>query len=138
MLGNVAPGTLTAASLEAVNGEQLDATNQAVGTNTTAIAGLDMRLGATNAGLATLDAVAVRYDAIDRAGVSFGGAGGTVLDNVAPGALTAGSAQAVNGAQLFATNTLVAATAAAIAGLSTSGRAGPLFDGGRRHPMAAG
>ena len=153
VLGNVAPGALTATSLQAVNGAQLFATNQAVGTNTTAIVGLDTRVtdnssaivgldgrvtanttaitaldgritSATD-GLAALDAAAVRYDAGDRATVTFGGAAGTTLVNIAPGALTATSTQAVNGAQLFATNAQVAANTAAIAGLG-NGSAGPV------------
>lgn len=43
--------------------------------------------------------------------MTFGGSsGGTVLDNVAAGVVGSGSLQAVNGAQLFATNAQVAAT----------------------------
>ncbi|MBT2116958.1 YadA-like family protein [Dyella sp. LX-66] len=43
---------------------------------------------------------AVIYDGADKAMVSFGGSGGTVLANVAPGLIAAGSTQAVNGGQL--------------------------------------
>ena len=135
VIGNVAPGALTATSTEAVNGAQLFATNQAVGANTTAITAnttaitnLDARVTNNTNVLGALDATAVRYDAADRATVTFGGAGaGTVLANVAPGVLGAGSTQAVNGAQLFATNTQVAANTAAIAGLQSGGAtAGPV------------
>lgn len=124
-LHNLRAGTLAPGSTDAVNGDQLYATNQTVGGNTAAIGGLDTRLGVTTAGLRALDAVAVRYDAADRARVTFGGTGGTLLDNIAPGTLAASSRQAVNGAQLFATNAMVAANAAAIAGLSV-GAGGPV------------
>jgi autotransporter adhesin len=43
---------------------------------------------------------AVIYDRADKAMVSFGGSGGTVLANVAPGLIAADSMQAVNGGQL--------------------------------------
>jgi len=43
---------------------------------------------------------AVIYDGADKAMVSLGGSGGTVLANVAPGLIAAGSTQAVNGGQL--------------------------------------
>ena len=43
-----------------------------------------------------------------------GGAGGTTVTNVAAGALNAGSSDAVNGSQLFATNMQVDANTIAI------------------------
>lgn len=137
-IGNVAPGVLAVGSTEAVNGAQLFATNQTVGANSSAIVDLGTQVGANNASivnldtrvttntdlLAQLDANAVRYNDASRAGITFGGAGGTVLDNVGPGLLATTSAQAVNGAQLFATNTQVAANTAAIAGLVAGGGGG--------------
>ncbi len=123
-LDNVAPGTLTATSAEAVNGSQLFATNGQVGTNTTAIAGLDTRVTTNTQDIATLQgqtANAVRYD-VDAGGVRTGGvtlvptvAGQSVtLGNVAAGALSATSTDAVNGSQLFTTNNQVAANTTAI------------------------
>jgi hypothetical protein len=134
-IGNVAPGTLAVGSTEAVNGAQLFATNQVVGANTSAIANVGAQVGINTASLvsldtrvtsntnllAALDANAVRYDDASRTGITFGGAGGTVLDNVGPGQVASTSTQAVNGGQLYATNTQVAANTAAIAGLVASG-----------------
>ncbi|WP_168770688.1 YadA family autotransporter adhesin [Sphingomonas olei] len=117
VIDNLAPGAVTATSTEAVNGGQLFATNQAVAGNTGAIANLDTRVTSNTTLLSDLGASAVRYDDAARGIVTFGGSGGTVLANVAPGALTVDSSQAVNGAQLFATNAQVAANTAAIAGL---------------------
>jgi len=115
VLANVAPGAVTAASTEAVNGSQLFATNAQVAANTAAIAGL----GNGSAG-------AVRYSSPDNPTVPNGGtvtddatlagaSGGPVgLHNVRGGTLAAGSTDAVNGDQLFATNQAVAANAGAI------------------------
>ena len=52
---------------------------------------------------------AVEYDDSSHAVVTFTGAGGTTLTNVAPGAVNATSTDAVNGSQLFATNQAIAA-----------------------------
>jgi autotransporter adhesin len=46
--------------------------------------------------------LALRYDDATLASASLGGTNGTVLNNVAPGQIAAGSMQAVNGGQLFA------------------------------------
>lgn len=113
-IDNLAPGTLSATSTEAVNGGQLFATNQAVAANTGAITSIDARVTSNTTSLADLNANAVRYDDAGRGTVTFGGAGGTVLANVAPGALAADSTQAVNGAQLFATNQAVTGNTTAI------------------------
>ncbi|WP_039599232.1 ESPR-type extended signal peptide-containing protein [Ralstonia sp. A12] len=48
-----------------------------------------------------LPMAAVVYDDITLSSVTFGGTGGTVLNNVAPGLIASGSMQAVNGGQLF-------------------------------------
>ncbi|MCD2314553.1 YadA-like family protein [Sphingomonas sp. IC-11] len=118
VLANVAPGAVTAASTEAVNGSQLFATNAQVAANTAAIAGL----GNGSAG-------AVRYSNPDNPTVPNGGtvtddatlagaSGGPVgLHNVRGGTLAAGSTDAVNGDQLFATNQAVAANTGAITDL---------------------
>jgi len=129
-LDNVAPGALAATSAEAVNGAQLFATNTQVGTNTTAIAGLDARVTTNTQDITTLQgqtANAVRYD-VDAGGVRTGGvtlvptvAGQSVtLGNVAAGALSATSTDAVNGSQLFTTNNQVAANTTAIGNNTTA------------------
>nr|WP_253192457.1 YadA-like family protein [Burkholderia cenocepacia] len=80
-----------------------------------------------------LDAVAgtasnsVQYDNADHTVVTLGGtaAGAPVaLRNVAAGTLSAASADAVNGAQLFATNQAVASTSTSVTNLSASIDAG--------------
>ncbi|PVX83176.1 ESPR-type extended signal peptide-containing protein [Paraburkholderia unamae] len=88
-LRNVANGALTASSLDAVNGSQLYATNER-------ITSLDGKLQD-----------AVLYDSSSHNSVTLGGSGSTksvALHNVANGALTASSLDAVNGSQLYATN----------------------------------
>jgi autotransporter adhesin len=76
--------------------------------------------------LAQLQAVAsliptdpVLYDDPSHATVTFDGAGGTTLTNVAPGAVNASSTDAINGSQLYATNQQVASNSLAIANLQT-------------------
>jgi autotransporter adhesin len=54
-----------------------------------------------------LGADALQYDGPARDRVSLAGAGGTVIDGVAPGRIAADSREAVNGAQLNATNVAV-------------------------------
>jgi len=117
LVTNVAAGALGATSTDAVNGAQLYATNLQVQANTTAIANLQTQVtnisnGAAgpvqysdpgsptvpNGGIATNDVTLV------------GAAPGPVgLHNVADGVIAAGSADAVNGGQLHATNLAVAA-----------------------------
>ncbi len=109
-LTNLAAGTVAANSTDAVNGGQLFATNQQVAANTGAIVTLQ-------ADLSALSFDAVKYDSPTFDSVTFAGAAGTTLNNVAPGTLAPGSMQAVNGAQLYATNQQVAANTAAIGGL---------------------
>ena len=173
-LANVAPGTLTATSSEAVNGAQLFATNGQVETNTANITTNTTNLGNLTTGLAngtvglvqqagglpdgvisiggatggasinvagtdgtrTITGVTAGVDATDAVnvgqlsavgavaqnGVQYDTAGGVktntvtlagtpgaavTVTNVAPGALNASSTDAVNGAQLFATNSQV-------------------------------
>ena len=134
-ISNVADGTLSAASSEAVNGSQLFATNQQVATNAgdigtlqtdvaaqgTTINNLQVAVGdnsadiAVNAGdISQLQDTAVQYDDATQTSVTLGGAGGTGITNLAAGTVSAGSSDAVNGAQLFATNTQVDANTVAI------------------------
>jgi len=172
-VGNVAQGTLSATSTDAVNGAQLFETNTQVTNLLDGRAGLVQQVGgapgngvitvgvATGgtvvdftgtagarvlsgvaAGVAQTDAVnvgqldtavgqatanAVRYDDASRATVTLGGppstdggaTGGTRIGNVAQGAVSATSAEAVNGAQLFQTNTNVATVVDALGGNAT-------------------
>lgn len=129
---NVAAGEIAAGSTDAVNGGQLAATNAAVAANTSAISTNTRSIADINAwatatsgtianntsmimnnsatittqgvALAALDARAVEYDNSAHTSVTFDGAGGTRLSGVAPGAVAAGSTDAVNGSQLAATN----------------------------------
>jgi len=105
LVTNLAPGALTPTSTDAVNGAQLAATNLRVAQNASAIAAIDPTAGN-----------AVSYDDPTLGTVTLGGATGTVVTNLADGAIEAGSSDAVNGSQLFATNQQLAANGAAIAG----------------------
>ncbi len=124
-LGNVAAGTLAAGSTEAVNGGQLFATNQRLDDTVGSLAALDTRVTANTTGLAALGAVAAQYDDATRDRLTLAGASGTVLANVAAGTLSATSTEAVNGSQLFATNTQLAAQATLIAQMG-NGAIGPV------------
>ncbi len=120
-IGNVADGEVSATSAEAVNGAQLFATNQQVDANTTAITDIDTRVTTAETNITNIDnrvivnegdiadlqdaqALSVQYTDATQTEVALGGAGGTTISNVADGELSATSSEAVNGAQLFATN----------------------------------
>ncbi len=92
---------MTASSTDAVTGAQLFATNQAIAAAT------------------GTPGLALTYDDPTLATATLGGAGGTTLDNVAAGTLAAGSMEAVNGGQLFATNQQVATNTTNIATATT-------------------
>lgn len=98
---NVAAGTLSATSTDAVNGSQLYALGQQV------------------AGLTAAAGNNVQYDDATQAQVTLGGAAGTLITNVAAGTVAAGSTDAVNGSQLAATNAQVTSNTTAIANLTT-------------------
>ena len=100
VLGNVADGRIAAGSRDAVNGGQLHATNQKVGENRSEIS--DLR--------AALDGMQPRAE---RSLMAEGGPvvdfGGSRLAGVGAGDISsANSKDAVNGGQLFATNSRVA------------------------------
>ena len=101
---NVAAGRLGPNSTDAVNGSQLNATNDA--------------LGAIGKQLGSVGAVAqnsVQYDAADKSRITLGGVAstdggvtnGTRIGNVAQGEISSTSTDAVNGAQLAAANSRV-------------------------------
>ncbi|MGU8077093.1 YadA family autotransporter adhesin [Burkholderia pyrrocinia] len=182
-LTNVAIGTLSALSTDAVNGGQLFATNQAVASTSTTVTNLSTsinagtvglvqqvggapgsgaiavgaqtggtsvditgtdgarRLSGVAAGTATTDAVnvgqlttvagtalhSVQYDNAGHTAVTLGGvaaAAPVALTNVAAGALSATSTDAVNGGQLFATNQAVTNASTSVSNLSASITAG--------------
>jgi autotransporter adhesin len=102
---NVADGSVATGSTDAVNGGQLFATNQQVGTNTVEIANLT-----TNIANGTADPLAVRYADAARGTLVLGAATGTIVTNVAAGTLSATSSDAVNGAQIYGFGTSVAGT----------------------------
>jgi autotransporter adhesin len=114
---NVAAGALDALSTEAVNGAQLFATNGQVSTNTTNITGNTTSIANIDIELDVLNALAVKYDTAGLDVVTFQGTGGTRLAGVADGTIGAGSTDAVNGSQLFATNTQVGTNTTNIANL---------------------
>ena len=100
---NVAAGNVSDGSTDAVNGSQLFDTNEAVAENA--------------ADIDVLEDTAVQYDDATQSTVTFGGADGTTLTNVADGELSADSSDAVNGSQLFETNQQVAENTADIVDL---------------------
>ncbi|HDR9511578.1 TPA: YadA-like family protein [Burkholderia cepacia] len=177
-LTNVAAGTLSATSTDAVNGGQLFATNQAVTNASTSVSNLSASITAGTVGLVqqvggapgngpitvgaqtggtsinfagtdgarTLSGVAagvsatdavnvgqlnavagtasnsVQYDNAGHTSVTLGGVGAAApvaLTNVAAGTLSASSTDAVNGAQLYATNQALAGTTSTVNALST-------------------
>jgi len=102
-LRNVANGTLSASSTDAVNGAQLYATNSSISNLAGDVTNIQGDITNINGKLAD----AVLYDSSAHDSVTLGGAGSSVpvaLHNVANGTLSASSTDAVNGAQLYATN----------------------------------
>uniref|UniRef100_UPI002AB69A55 YadA family autotransporter adhesin n=2 Tax=unclassified Paraburkholderia TaxID=2615204 RepID=UPI002AB69A55 len=105
-LHNVANGTLSASSLDAVNGSQLYETN----TNVSNLAGDVTTINGQITNMQGQLADAVLYDTSAHDSVTLGGSGATsavALHNVANGVLSASSLDAVNGSQLYETNTNV-------------------------------
>lgn len=103
---NVAPGS---APTDAVNVAQLQGALDRVDAVETDVAALQSDVATAQSDIAALQDGAVQYDDATHGRVTLaGGPGGTVLDNVADGALAPGSREAVNGGQLYATNQSVA------------------------------
>ncbi|HET7333378.1 hypothetical protein [Dyella sp.] len=98
-VSNVAPGAVSDTSTDAVNGSQLNATNQAIGDLTDAF---------NNSGVfdpGTGESLAVTYANTSKTDIALGTAGTPVtVSNVNAVTLSASSTAAVNGSQLFATN----------------------------------
>src|SRR5471030_1581964 len=114
-LSGVKAGVLGKGSSEAVNGAQLFATNTNVESNTTAIAKIANDVNTGSMGLVKQDAESLALTVAAGTGGSTmsvaGTAGDRTLSGVKAGVLGKGSSEAVNGAQLFATNANVEANA---------------------------
>ena len=170
-IANVADGTLSDTSGDAVNGSQLFATNQQVAVNTAGIGDLDDRVRINAEAIFDLDDTVTTIDTrvtqnrtdIDALQASVGNVpigyvnntdptvfssvptnrvaliGATpgtavTLSNVAAGELSAGSNDAVNGSQLFATNQQVDVNTAAIQ--ANTDAIAAIGDGGSGNPLA--
>lgn len=117
-LHNVRAGQLAAGSTDAVNGDQLHATNQQVAENTTAITNNTTRITILENSVSGSTVGAVQYSNADTPNIPNGGmitndvtlvgAGGApvTVHNVADGRVAADSTDAVNGRQLQAVATL--------------------------------
>ncbi|EIU6248425.1 YadA-like family protein [Escherichia coli] len=118
---NVKAGTLSDDSTDAVNGSQLKATNDNVATNTTNIASNTANIATNTANINTLNTSidTLEQDAILWNGTAYSAAHGTetasTITNVKAGTLSENSTDAVNGAQLNATNANVATNTTNIA-----------------------
>ncbi|AXU96618.1 hypothetical protein CI789_16180 [Erwinia persicina] len=105
-INGIGAGELSATSTEAVNGSQLFETNQQVSKNTTDISKLSTDISSGKTGVTQIDG--------DKIVFNDGGKGTTTLDvggrnvaNIKEGELSKNSKDAVNGSQLFETNTHV-------------------------------
>ena len=118
---NVTAGDLTAGSTDAVNGSQLQTTNDAVAANTTNIATNTTNITNLTDAVDSLGDDSLLWNATAGA---FSAAHGTEatskITNVKDGDLTAGSTDAVNGSQLKTTNDAVAANTTNIATNTTN------------------
>ncbi|HCK2228498.1 YadA-like family protein [Escherichia coli] len=118
---NVKAGTLSDDSTDAVNGSQLKATNDNVATNTTNIASNTANIATNTTNINTLNTSidTLEQDAILWNGTAYSAAHGTetasTITNVKAGTLSENSTDAVNGAQLNATNANVATNTTNIA-----------------------
>ena len=123
---NVAAGTLSAESTDAVNGAQLFETNQNVTQNTTDIATLntsvtDINTSITDMGttITTLSENSLQWDeTLNAYSAAHGSDTASKITNVAAGELAAESTDAVNGAQLYETNMLIEQTNEAITNIA--------------------
>jgi len=120
-LTGVSVGALGAASTDAINGSQLFATNQIL-----AATGL-------------IAANSVQYDSAGKTSATLGGTmsanggvtNGTTLTNLHQGALSTTSTDAVNGSQLFATNSSISNLASSLA----NGTVGPVQQSGAANTL---
>ncbi|HGH4964223.1 TPA: trimeric autotransporter adhesin SadA [Salmonella enterica subsp. enterica serovar Montevideo] len=131
---NVAAGELSEESIDAVNGSQLFETNEKVDQNTTdiaanttnitqnstAIENLNTSVSDINTSITGLTDNALLWD--EDIGAFSANHGGSIskITNVAAGALSEDSTDAVNGSQLYETNQKVDQNTSAIADINTS------------------
>ncbi|WP_321840706.1 YadA-like family protein [Paraburkholderia bannensis] len=116
-LTNVANGTLNASSTDAVNGSQLFATNTSIST----LSGAVTNIAGDVTNLSGQVADAVKYDTSAHDVLTLGGTDAeqpVKLTNVGNGALNASSTDAVNGSQLFATNTSISTLSGAVTNIA--------------------
>jgi autotransporter adhesin len=108
-LHNVAAGDVSAGSTDAVNGDQLNTTNQQVAQNSTDITNLDDTTTANSNAIGALQQDALQWNpALGAYDASHGSGAPQRITNVAPAVLSQNSTDAVNGSQLYATNQQVA------------------------------
>ncbi len=96
---NVAAGRVASDSTDAINGSQLNATNQAIDSLGVADAG-NVKYGANADGTVDYSSVTLNGPV----SIDGGATGGTTITNVHQGEVSSTSTDAVNGAQLFDTN----------------------------------
>ncbi|HAO9171112.1 TPA: adhesin [Escherichia coli] len=99
---NVKDGDLTAGSTDAVNGSQLKTTNDNVATNTTNITNLTDAVDSLGDDSLLWNATAGAFSA------AHGTDATSKITNVANGAISATSSDAINGSQLYTTNKYIA------------------------------
>ncbi|MBC3252466.1 YadA-like family protein, partial [Serratia fonticola] len=117
-LSNVAAGELSTTSTDAVNGSQLNTTNDNVAANTASIT-------ANTTNINGLKDDALQWDASANGGngaysANHMGNGPAKITNVAAGELSATSSDAVNGSQLYSTNQQVAVNMAGLTALGNN------------------
>ncbi|MDU4253494.1 YadA-like family protein [Pseudomonas sp.] len=113
---NVAPGDISAGSTDAINGSQLNATNQQVDQNTTDISNVTTNINNGTVGPVQRTGTD-QLSLIAAGGDAYAPGAAQVLTNVAPGAITATSTDAINGSQLHDTNQQVDANTTQITNL---------------------
>ncbi|MBR9880495.1 MAG: hypothetical protein GYB17_13480 [Gammaproteobacteria bacterium] len=103
VLGNIADGSLSDTSLEAVNGSQLHATNGRLTNLEGDVGDIQTTLDSLGGGSGNPAQNVVQYDPDSHQGkITLAGAdGGTVISNLAEGDIHQGSTDAVNGGQIW-------------------------------------
>jgi len=113
---NVAPGDISSGSTDAVNGSQLNTTNQQVEQNTTDISNVTTNINNGTVGPVQRTGTD-QLSLIAAGGDAYAPGSAQTLTNVAAGAITATSTDAVNGSQLHDTNQQVDANTTNITNL---------------------
>lgn len=113
---NVAPGDVSAGSTDAINGSQLNATNQQVEQNTTDISNFNTNISNGTVGPVQRTGTD-QLSLIAAGGDAYAPGAAQVLTNVAAGSITATSTDAINGSQLHETNQQVDANTTHITNL---------------------